>query len=136
MWLKLILFAFFLEGLLGVSEKLVRELGLGELRNDYIFLYNVVAAITGLCFLIRIKKAPQKKEVFLGSIIGLVFCFAAFFLLQAILELPGIIYFPVASVGGILYVTFLSKLIWRERMRKRQVYGLLLACSSLILLTT
>ena len=136
MWLKLILSAFFLEGLLGVSQKLIRELDLGESRNEYIFLYNIVAAITGVCFLIRTKKALQRKEVFIGSIIGLMFCFAAFFCLQAVLELPGIIYFPVTSVGGILWVTFLSRLVWREKLRKTQIYGLLLACVSLVLLTS
>ncbi|PIP16259.1 MAG: hypothetical protein COX46_03350 [bacterium (Candidatus Ratteibacteria) CG23_combo_of_CG06-09_8_20_14_all_48_7] len=135
MWLSLILLSFFFEGLLGVAEKMVRELNLGEMRNDYIFLYNLIAAFIGGLFLIRERERPGSKDLFIGSLIGLAFYFAAFFCLQAILELPGIIYFSVAGVGGILLVTSLSHLIWREKLKKKQVYGLTLACLSLVLLT-
>jgi len=135
MWLSLVLLSFFFEGLLGVAEKMVRELGLGEMRNDYIFLYNLIAALTGGLFLIRKRERLGSKDLFVGSLIGLAFYFAAFFSLQAILELPGIVYFSVAGVGSVLLVTSLSHLIWRERLKKKQVYGLMLACLSLVLLT-
>ena len=136
MWFKLILFSFLFEGLFWTSEKVVGELGLGKLRNNFIFVYNLFAAIIGILFLIKVRKRPRKEDIFLGGLIGLMFCGAAFFCMQAVLELPGIIYFPIASVGGIVWVTFLSHVIWREKLRRTQVWGLLVACSSLILLTT
>ena len=60
--------------------------------------------------------------------------FSSFFLLKALLTLPADVVYPVFSVGSILIVMTAGILFFRERLGRRQVYGLVLILGALVLL--
>ena len=114
--------------------KVVIESGLGYARNSYILTYNCFALILAGFFCWRRRIKPARGEILAG--IGTGFCIGAgtMFGMKALMEIPGILYFPALSVGNLLLVAALSRMLWKEKLTKRQASGLILAAASIVLI--
>lgn len=134
MWLRLILIAFAFEGLNGITFMMVREFGLGSGRNTFILSYNLFVLILALSFFSKNKKRLRHKELLLGSLIGITMGTGIIFSMNALMQLPGIVYFPLISGGGLVSVAILSRIFWKERLAPKQILGLVLACLAVILI--
>jgi drug/metabolite transporter (DMT)-like permease len=134
MWSKLILISFFSAGAADTMFKVVIESGLGAARNSYILAYNCFALILGILFCRRKRIKPGRKEILAGAGTGICIGAGTMFGMKALMELPGIVYFPALSVGNLLLVTLSSRIFWKEKFSRRQAAGLLLALTSITLI--
>ncbi len=134
MWSKLILVSFLCAGTADTMFKVVVETGFGYAGNSYILIYNCFALLLALFFCIRQKAKPGRKEIAAGIGTGLCIGAGIMFGMKALMEIPGVVYFPSVSAGNLLLVTLLSALFWKERLSRRQIGGLLVAIASIILI--
>ncbi len=134
-WLSLILICFLFEGCLGICFKLIKEWGLQNSGNFFILIYNLAAFLICLIVILQSKQFPTKKDFFYGTASGICIGVSSYFWVRIIVSMPGIIFFPIATIGGILVMTLCSYLIWNEKINRRQKWGLILALISILLVS-
>ncbi|MBQ4424530.1 MAG: EamA family transporter [Lachnospiraceae bacterium] len=125
----------------GSSESMAKIFSrLGDQREDtryFFFLFLTAAVLTFILSRAEKKKTGRSLkfgELAAGILVGIPNYFSSFFLLKALLTLPADVVYPVFSVGSILIVMTAGILFFRERLGRRQVYGLVLILGALVLL--
>ena len=125
----------------GCSEsmaKIFARLGNQDENSCYFFYLFLTAAC--LTFLLSLKekkksgKALRPGELAAGILAGIPNYFSSYFLLKALLTLPATLVYPVFSVGSLLLVMAAGVLLFREKLGRRQLCGLLLILVALVLL--
>ena len=134
-WLLCILISFLLEGILGTTFKLVKELDLAASRYMFILLFNFVGVVV-LAGATAVRSAvPQRLEVWHGIQSGLCCGIATIFWIEAIMLLPGIVFFPIATVFGVMLTIVIMRLAWNERLNPSQLCGLGLAIAAIVMIS-
>lgn len=113
---------------------------IGERRFDALFLFYTFLTALILCLIpmlhdmVREKKRLKAVDFISGIFVGVPNYFSTSLLLAAVTRLPAYLAYPCFSVGTILIVCFVSVLILKDKMTKRQVYGCVMILLALILL--
>lgn len=130
-----LLIALLCGGLCDSMSKIFEELGNPAL-SDHFLLYTFCMALLACALLTARKKEglPGKAEWLYGALVGIPNFFSAKFLLASLGDLPGIIVYPVYSVGTILVVTVTGVFCFREKLGKRQIFALGMILAALVLL--
>lgn len=121
-------------GMADGMSKIFEELGPAGFGDSFLFFTFLTAL--GLCLAVMLLKGerPGKWELLYGLLIGIPNFFSSKFLLRCLADIPAVIAYPVYSVGGILLVTTVGVLAFRERLRKLQWAGMGLILVALVLL--
>jgi glucose uptake protein GlcU len=137
MWLRLMLIAFLANGLGPFGLKMMAEKGLSD-RYHYQYLFwwyagGLAFALTA--FLITRSRFYSREIVFafgigIGSFAGQLFSLMA--LEQGV---PGYIVFPITTGGNLFLVAAAGVLVFRERVGKYGIAGILIGVLSLVLLS-
>ena len=108
----------------------------GNASAKNVFLFFTFLAALLLCFALMAKKKERlgRKELLFGAVLGIPNFFSSLFLLNALDTVPAVIAFPTFSVAVILVVSAAGIAFFGERLTRKQLYGGLLICISLILL--
>ena len=118
--------------------KVFEQLGNSHEDALYFFWLFLVAAILSTLLLIREQRRTGKKvvasEMVAGILVGIPNYFASYFLLRALEHLPAALTFSVFSTGGILLVTTVSALLFKERLSRRQIVAMAVILAALVLL--
>lgn len=95
------------------------------------------AAIIGLGSIMLGKNRIALKNVLWGVLLGVVNYFSIYFLLRSLshFQNDGAILYPLLNVGIILLASFVSVLFFKERLSRLNLIGLILAVSSIILIS-
>ena len=125
----------------GSSEsmaKIFARLG-NQAENSCYFFYLFLTAACLTFLLSRLEKKKNGKplrprELAAGILAGIPNYFSSYFLLKALLSLPAALVYPVFSVGSLLLVMAAGVLLFREKLGRRQLWGLLLILGALVLL--
>ncbi|MCM8816716.1 MAG: hypothetical protein NC913_04310 [Candidatus Omnitrophica bacterium] len=133
MWLKYIIISFLLCGISDTTWKMAGHLGPSSV-NSYLLIFHVFALLSSILAFSITKKKIKKTELFLGAIIGFVLIAGGILSLKAIIVLPGIVFFPIASCASLLLITVLASLIWKEIPTLRQIFGVIIACLAIFLI--
>lgn len=112
---------------------------IGERQFDALFLFYTFATALVLC---GILLAAQKKEngrvqlrdLTAGLFVGIPNYFSTSLLLAAVTQMPAYLAYPCYSVGTILAVSFVSVLLLRDQMSRRQGVGCGMILAALVLL--
>ncbi len=124
--------AFFLTGGVGITAKLIPALGLEKFKLTYIlFLYGAAFIVALVINWVR-RKLPTLKEVKVGVGMGIAGVTNMFFFLLALEGLSGTIAFPVKTCGNMLLTVFISYLVWREKIDRKETIGLSLALLAIV----
>lgn len=134
MWSKFITASFFCAGAADTMFKVVIEAGLGAARSSYILLYNIFAFSLAASFCLKKRIRPGRREILAGAGTGACIGAGTMFGMMALMELPGVVYFPILSVGNLLLVTLFSRIFWKEKLTGRQAAGVFLAAASIIMI--
>ena len=125
----------------GCSEsmaKIFARLGNQDENSCYFFYLFLTAACLTFLFSLKEKKKSGKAlrpgELAAGILAGIPNFFSSYFLLKALLTLPATLVYPVFSVGSLLLVMAAGVLLFREKLGRRQLCGLLLILVALVLL--
>lgn len=90
-------------------------------------------AVVAVAALRAQRLRPTGDDLTLGLLLGGINAVGNFALLAALEHLPGAIVFPVASAGGVLAVVVTSALLWRERLCRPALAGVIVAIPALAL---
>ena len=126
--------AFFLTGGISLTAKMITAWGLEGFKKEYIlFLYGgtFLPALLASFFLRRI---PRGKEFGVGIGMGIAGLGGMLFFLLTLENLSGAVAFPLRTCGSLLLTIFLSFLLWRERLNRREMTGLFLALAAIVLM--
>lgn len=125
-----------LESLLSYSQKFLIKPFDTSIFFGYLFLF---AFLFGLLILIwRVKKGekrPSKKDFFWGLILGIPNYFSMYFLLESLKNTPSSTVFPIANMGVILCSTFISVLLFREKISRKKSFALLCSILAILLIS-
>ncbi len=135
MWLKLVLASFLLCGISDTTWKMAGETSGGYAVNTYIFFFHTFALISAVIAAIIMKKKITRIEFLLGAIVGFTLGVGGICSMKAILQIPGIVFFPVSSGGSLLTVTVMAHILWKEKISPKQIAGLILAVVSIVLIS-
>lgn len=125
-----------LESLLSYCQKFLIQPFDTSIFFGYLFLF---AFLFGLIILIwninKGKEIPSRKDVFWGLVLGVPNYFSMYFLLESLNELPSSTVFPVANMGIILFSTFISVLLFREKISRKKSIALLCSILAILLIS-
>lgn len=137
MWFRLMMMAFFLNGLCPFGLRILAGLGLA---TQYTSLYLVFWYLGGGLFMLilfaRARHRPARSDMLVGAGLGIFStCGQTTMGLALASGLPGNVVFPVALAGGLFVVVLAAVTIFKERIGPAGVAGILLGIISVALLS-
>lgn len=105
-------------------------------RNTRLFYQAVLFGSSCLCSIgyMSLKRIrPTLKEFQVGGAVGAVNTFGLFFALLALSAIPATVFFPTAACLIIILNTALGRVLWNEKITRRQVVGVGLALAVVVL---
>jgi len=115
-------------------SKVFEEMGPAHQSGQFLFYTFLTAGILCFAYVIWKKERMGRAEILFGLFIGIPNFFSAKFLLAALEKLKAVIVYPTYSVGTLLAVTLVGVCVFKERLSRKQWFGLCLILISLILL--
>lgn len=136
-WLRLMLIAFVANGLGPFGLKIMAEKGLSD-RFHYQYLFWWYAG--GLAFALTVflvsRRRAYPREIVMAFGIGVGSFAGQFFSLRALEQgVPGYIVFPITTGGNLFLVAAAGFLLFRERLGRYGIAGVLVGVLSLVLLS-
>jgi len=132
-WLLLFV-AFAGTGMVGTATKLVSTIQGGNYKLDYL-----VALFMGACVAATVRTwkkhrrvKPAEKRI--GIVIGIALAGGFMFLLLALQHISGTVAFPLRTCGSILLTITGGRILWNERVSKKEYWGLSCALLAIILM--
>jgi drug/metabolite transporter (DMT)-like permease len=121
-------------GIIALTNKVLIEIGLHDQRAQFLF----ITYLTGLVIALIIARPEDKKltakEWQVGIFMGITGIGTAYYLIQSLSVLKGIIVFPVRGSANLLLTAILSAMVWKERPNKKGILGIILGAISIILI--
>ena len=102
--------------------------------DKYLFLGFFFAAVITFIMLILKRERIRLFDIIFGVLVGIPNYFVSRFLLKALVDIPAFIVYPSYSVGTVVLITVLSLVIFKEKLRKNQIIGIVMILASLVLL--
>lgn len=125
---------FIAGGLTDAMSKVYEELGVSSLKNGYLLFTFVAAFVLCVAICLYKKQKVEAADIGFGLLIGIPNYFSARFLLYALSQVPAVIAYPTYSVGSIIAVMLVSRVIFGERLSRRQIIALVMILAALVLL--
>jgi drug/metabolite transporter (DMT)-like permease len=104
-----------------------------EVTAFVMVLFVTASVLTGLWVLAGQKKIKQSDLLF-GGVIGVPNLLSGSFLALALQHVKGTIVFPVTNAGTLLLLALLGGWLWKEKLGRRGVAGILLTLAALVLI--
>jgi len=123
-----------LGGMADAMSKFFEEWGDPREESWFLLLTFLVALLLCLVLVLKKKQRLGKWELIFGLMIGIPNYFSSLLFLKALESVRAVIAYPVYSVGGILAVTAVGLLLFRERLQKRRWLALAAILTALVLL--
>lgn len=116
------------------TSKVFEELGHAAQKNHFLLITFAVALL--LCILLARSRGEglTATDAAFGLLIGIPNYLSSRFLLLSLAHVPAVIAYPTYSVGTIVLVTLLGKLLFAEKLSRRQLAALGVILVSLALL--
>jgi drug/metabolite transporter (DMT)-like permease len=137
MWFRLMMMAFFINGLSPFGLRILAGLGLAD---HYTPIYLVFWYLAGGLFILflfaRSPRKPTLKDVLIGAGLGVFSTCGQTAMGMALANgIPGNVVFPVALAGGLFVVVLTAVLIFKERIGPAGIAGISLGIISIALLS-
>lgn len=123
-----------LGGMADAMSKFFEEWGDPREESWFLLLTFLVALLLCLVLVLKKKQRLGKWELIFGLMIGIPNYFSSLLFLKALESVRAVIAYPVYSVGGILAVTAVGLLLFRERLQKHRWLALAVILTALVLL--
>lgn len=121
-------------GLADAMSKFFEELGDPREESWFLLVTFLVAWLLSMVLMLAKKQRPGRWELLFGTLIGVPNFYSTRFFLRALETVPAVVAFPMFSVGAIVLVSLMGVLLFRERLGRRQWFGMALILGALVLL--
>jgi drug/metabolite transporter (DMT)-like permease len=132
--LFLLVAQLFVQGFAQFSSKVLVATGLGAERSAFFLAVFVSATLVTIPVALRHRGKIGRKDLAYGSVVGVCNIGGNLSILLALAVLPGSIVFPLVNSGGLLLVTILAWLIFRERISRINALGIALTLAAVLLI--
>jgi drug/metabolite transporter (DMT)-like permease len=132
--LLLLVVQILVQGFAQFSSKVLVATGLGFERDAFFVTVFLSATLTTIPIAFMHRAMIMKKDFAYGSVVGICNIGGNLSILLALTTLPGAIVFPLVSSGGLLLVTLLARLIFRERISRINTIGIMLTLVAVLLI--
>ena len=134
-YLYLLFLQLVVSGFSNAMSKIYSAFGAAQYKNWFVFYSFLLAAILcGVCRVVKKEGRISGKEALFGLGIGTVNYLSAQLTLQALYSLPSYIVYPVTNAGALVLVSLASVLLWKDKVSRRQVVGIVLICCAVALM--
>lgn len=121
-------------GVTDTMAKFYDAWGSAALENHYLlYTFAVALLLCAALALIRREKVSL-ADVGFGLLLGIPNYYSARFLLLSLSEVPAVVAYPSYSVGTIVLVTLAGRMLFKERLSRRQLMSMGVILVSLVLL--
>ncbi|WP_300277798.1 SMR family transporter [Peptacetobacter sp.] len=129
----LILFIFY--GFADFMNKVFQKYALVEYKNFFLLIVFISAMLFSLIMLFKNRKeGVNVTSCIVGVCAGIPNMFSSFFLIDSLKTLEAAVVYPIFSAGGIVFIMFMSYLIFKERLQKKEKLAALLTIISMIII--
>ena len=117
-----------------VLSKIYEQMGSSQLSDQYL-LYTFFVALA-LCTLLAAAKKQKLtvKDVGFGLLVGVPNYFSARFLLLSLGAVPAVVAYPSYSVGTIVLIALVGRMVFGEKLSRRQMIAVGVILAALVLL--
>lgn len=135
-YVRYMLVAFLTNGLGAFGLRVLAGAGLGHVREQqYLSLWYLAGALVASVPFLRLRSRMEPREWLLGGAMAACSLFGQLGMALALTHgLPGLVVFPVATGGGLLFVLAVGVAIFRERVHWAGYLGIVTGTLALILL--
>ncbi|MHB0875446.1 MAG: EamA family transporter [Anaerolineae bacterium] len=133
--MALLVALFCIQGLTLVAPKVLEETGNGAHRWAYLTVLFGAAAVGACGRWLRDGDRVTTPGLLVGVGLGLTNVVATALMSVALAALPGIVVFPVSSIGPMLLGMALGIIVWGERPSRRALIGTAIAIPAVLLLS-
>ena len=133
-----LLLAMLASGALGVLQKVQQKSPTPEQKGSFVLMAFVIAALVSFVALLFSKREEKPlfeiKSTALGALVGV--CFALCNIFNTTLSglLPSAVFFPTVNLGNIFLSLILGVIIYKDKIKKRDLAVFLFGTLSIILL--
>jgi drug/metabolite transporter (DMT)-like permease len=124
----------FVQGFAQFSSKVLVASGLGVERNAFFLAVFTSATLVTLPLALRHREEIKPPDFAYGLVVGICNIGGNLSILLALISLPGAIVFPFVNSGGLLLVTILVWLIFKERISRVNALGIALTLAAVLLI--
>lgn len=132
--IPMIIVTIIVVGFSQLSSKILVQSGLESQKNFFFLAIFTSAALLVSPLAWKNRAGIQGKDVLFGFGVGVFNVASNRFLLLALTTLPGAIVFPVSSAGSLLLVTISAILLFKEKVSKVNLVGILLTLIAVVLI--
>ena len=131
----LILGGFFLLcGLSRIAQESFKYESVESQKPTFLLAAFVAAGIPSIVLLLWRRRKIVPMEVVVGIAMGIANASQIWFTLKTLQLIPGFIFFPVSSAGGIIFTMFVAVLWMDEKISRRALIGIAIAVVALTLM--
>ena len=135
-WARLMLVAFFANGVGPFGLKVLATRGLAAYQSQYLFYWYLGGVVFALAALWLARSRVNGREVLLGAAMGACsFAGQSFTALALAKGLPGHIAFPLTTGGSLFVVALAGLVFFRERIGPYGLGGVVLGIGALVMLS-
>ena len=137
-WVIWVLITFVGNGMCSVTQKMQQIAFDGAYKNEFMIIaLIIVIAILGVMAVIKERKNAgecMRAGWFQGPVCGLMNGMVNLFVMKLSGKMPVSVMFPLISAGGIIVTYVASRLVFKEKLTRRQFIGFVLGVISVVLL--
>lgn len=139
---RTLILLFIYGGMAEFSNKIFLKYALIEYKSLFLLMIFFTAFIMSLTYLRKnsienkgkdIGKI-KKRDLLLGLAVGIPNLYSSFFLIEALNDIAAAVVFPVYSASSILVITLMSRILFKEQLRKKDFIAIGLTVVSVILI--
>ena len=131
----LILGGFFLLcGLSRIAQESFKYESVESQKPTFLLAAFVAAGIPSIILLFWRRRKIVPMEVIVGIAMGIANASQTWFTLKTLALIPGFIFFPVSSAGGIIFTMFVAVLWMDEKISRRALIGIAIAVVALTMM--
>ncbi len=132
--LLLIVAQLLVQGFAQFSSKVLVASGLGAERGAFFLATFVSATLVTLPVALRHRGEVGRRDLVYGGAVGVCNIGGNLSILLALMALPGAVVYPLVNSGGLLLVTVLAWLIFKERISRVNALGIALTLAAVLLI--
>jgi multidrug transporter EmrE-like cation transporter len=132
--LLLIVMQVLVQGFAQFSSKVLVASGLSLERDVFFLAVFTSATLVTIPIALRHRAEVTRKDYAYGGVVGVCNIGGNLSILLALAALPGAIVFPLVNSGGLLLVTVIARLLFKERINRINALGIVLTLAAVLLI--
>ncbi len=121
-------------GLTDASSTIFEHTSDFRLKGLFLTVIFSSALVASLIILAIEHKKISYKDIIFGICIGIPNYFSSFFLLNSLKSLEAVVVYPTYSVATIVVITLVGVLFFKEKLKIKEIIGMIVIIASIILL--